>query len=274
MDILERIIKETKARVKSGRRTATIEALKLLPAFRAPTLSLRKSLTNRRLAVIAEVKKASPSRGVIQPDFDVTRIARSYRAAGATALSVLTEPEHFMGSLDHLAAVRMVVDLPILRKDFIVDPYQIIESRAWGADAVLLIAAVLERNQISELISAAEELDMECLIEVHNASELDKLDFTQVKLLGINNRDLKTFKVDTRRTESIVDLVPTETTIVSESGLRSGAEMFDLSRRGVDGFLIGTALMRARDPGEALARLLSEADTLMRSPSPLRRVAI
>jgi indole-3-glycerol phosphate synthase len=168
----------------------------------------------------------------------------------------------------------MVVDLPLLRKDFVIDPYQIVEARAWGADAVLLIAAALERRQLSELQSAARELDMECLVEVHEVTELDRIDFDQTGLLGINNRNLKTLEVDVRQTRLIADLVPTGTTIISESGLQSGSEIADLIRRGIDGFLVGTSLMKAHDPGEALNRLLAQTQKSLLSPQPLRRVAV
>lgn len=274
MDILKTIIDETRDRVRSDRRTKTVESLELLPAFRAPTLSLAKAVERAPVGIVAEIKKASPSQGTIQSDFDVSKIARSYRSAGAAAISILTEPNHFAGSIDHLATVRMVVDLPILRKDFVIDPYQIVEARAWGADAVLLIAAALERRQLSELQSAARELDMECLVEVHDVSELDKVDFDQTSLLGINNRNLKTFEVDIRQTKLIADLVPTGTTIMSESGLESGSEIADMIRRGIDGFLIGTSLMKTHDPGEALSKLLGQTEKSLRSPQPLRRVAI
>ena len=168
----------------------------------------------------------------------------------------------------------MVIDLPILRKDFVIDPYQVVESRAWGADAILLIAAALDAPQLAELQSAAAELDMECLGEVHDASELDMIDFDRTTLLGINNRNLKTLEVDIRQTAQIADLVPTETTIVSESGLRSGLDIADMIRRGIDGFLIGTSLMKSRDPGNALNRLLKQTQKALETPRPLRKVAI
>jgi indole-3-glycerol phosphate synthase len=274
MDILKTIIDETRERVRSDQRTKTVESLELLPAFRAPTLSLTNAVEKAPIGIIAELKKASPSQGTIQPDFDVSKIACSYRSAGAAAISILTEPNHFKGSIDHLASVRMVVDLPILRKDFVIDPYQIVEARAWGADAVLLIAAALESRQLAELQSAAAELDMECLVEVHEISELDKIDLDRTRLLGINNRNLKTLEVDIRTTKLIADLVPTGTTIVSESGLQSGDEVADLIRRGIDGFLVGTSLMKRHDPGEALSRLLSQTQKSLRSPQKLRRVAV
>ncbi len=274
MDILKTIIKETKQRVELARITAPVGALELLPAFRAPTLSLRQSVKRQRTGIIAEIKKASPSQGLIRPDFEVADIARAYRTAGAAAISIVTEPNHFQGSLQDLQTVRMVVDLPVLRKDFMVDPYQIVEARAWGADAVLLIAAALDRAQLGELTSTARELGLECLVEVHDPSELDKLDFDAVNLLGVNNRNLKTFQVDVRQTSTVVDLVPTGITVISESGLQSASEIVQLKGRGVGGFLIGTAFMRARNPGQALQTLLSEIDTLIQSPQKLRKVAV
>jgi indole-3-glycerol phosphate synthase len=275
MDILHTIIEETKLRVQTAREETSVGKLELMPAFRAPTLSLRQCIERKRTGVIAEIKRASPSKGAIRSDYDVSSIARGYRAAGAAAISVLTEPNHFKGSLSDLHSARMVVDVPILRKDFIIDSYQIVESRAWGADAVLLIAAGLDRNQIADLMSTAKALDMECLVEVHNPSELDKLDMDSVEILGVNNRDLKTFHVDIRQTTSVLDLVPTGTTVISESGLQLASELVDLSRRGVGGFLIGTAFMEKRDPGEALSSLLAETDALTRSPQKkLRKLAV
>ncbi|MFV1980193.1 MAG: indole-3-glycerol phosphate synthase TrpC [Rhodothermia bacterium] len=274
MDILQTIIEETKQRVELARVTAPVGALELLPAFRAPTLSLRQSVDRRRTGIIAEIKKASPSQGLIRQDYEVADIARAYRTAGAAAISILTEPNHFRGSLQDLQTVRMVVDLPVLRKDFVVDPYQIVEARAWGADAVLLIAAALDRGQLGELMSTARELGLECLVEVHNPSELDKLDFDAVRLLGVNNRNLKTFCVDIGQTSAVVDLVPTGITVISESGLQSASEIVQLKRRGVGGFLIGTTFMRTRNPGQTLQILLTEVDKLMRSPQKLTRVAV
>lgn len=274
MNILDTIIQETKKRVSAARLTTPEGALELLPAFRAPTLSLAESLKRKRIGVIAELKKASPSAGLIRRDYDVSSIARQYRIAGAAAVSVLTEPNHFQGSLDHLGRVRMVVDLPILRKDFVVDPYQIIEARAWGADAVLLIAAALERDQLAELMSAAEQAGLECLVEVHDPYELDRVDLDRVKLLGVNNRDLKTFEVDIRQTANVLDLVPTNVTVVSESGLKSASDIVSLSRRGAGGFLIGTRFMEIREPGTALRSLLVESEALLDAPAPLRRIAV
>ena len=273
MDILDTILADTRERLELSRVKAPVGALELLPPFRAPTLSLRESLRKRRFGIIAEIKKASPSKGVIRSDFDVPAIARAYRTAGAAAISVLTEPEHFSGSLDHLEEVRMVVDLPILRKDFIIDPYQVVEARAWGADAILLIAAALDRNQLTDLMQAAQGLGMEALVEVHDPSELDDVDLDSVSLLGVNNRNLKTMRVDVQQTMRILELVPSDLTVVSESGIRTADQLVELDRRGAGGFLIGTAFMKSRKPGRALESLLADANGLSKNPSKLRLVA-
>lgn len=272
MDILKTILGETEERVKRSKVTATVAMLESLPAFSAPTLSLAKALRARPVAVIGEVKKASPSRGLIRSDFDVASIGRAYRRGGAAAVSVLTEPNHFKGSLLHLSEVRRFVDLPILRKDFILDAYQLIEARAFGADAALLIAAALEKSQLHDLLDAATELGLESLVEVHNEDELEKLDLDRISLLGINNRDLTTFEVDVTQTSRLLPQLPDHVTVVSESGLYSGSQLAALSSLGVRGFLIGEALMKERDVEQTLRRLVEQAQGLLRKRAQLRLV--
>jgi len=272
MDILKTILEETGERVQRAKATATVAMLESLPAFSAPTLSLARALRARPVSVIGEVKRASPSRGLIRSDFDVASIGRAYRRGGAAAVSVLTEPNHFKGSLLHLSEVRRFVDLPVLRKDFVIDPYQLVEARAFGADAALLIAAVLEKSQLRELLDAASELALECLVEVHNANELEKLDLDRVQLLGINNRNLTTFEVDVNQTARLLPMLPSHLTIVSESGLESGLQLASLRNAGVHGFLIGEALMRERDVENTLRTLVGEAEGLLNSRTKLRLV--
>jgi len=271
MNILDTIIQETAVRLAETKTLCPMAQLESRPAFSAPTISLETALREHDVAVIAEIKKASPSRGVIQPDFHPVSIARAYRFGGAVAISVLTEPKHFLGSLDILAQVRQNTDLPILRKDFIIDPYQLVEARAYGADAVLLIAAALTRGQIDDLIDAAAALNLECLVEVHDDSELDKIDLDRVSLIGVNNRNLKTFEVDTAQTLRVLDLLPTDKLVVSESGMKTAGQLAEFVRRGVGGFLIGETLMRSRQPQKTLTDLLDDASALLKGPVKFRR---
>ncbi len=271
--ILDQIIHDTRELVSHRKAHVPLQRLEEKPFFHGPTLPLAKALRRDRLAVIAEIKKASPSKGVIRPDFDVTDLARQYKSAGADAVSVLTEPAHFQGSLDYLARARCTVDLPLLRKDFIIDPYQLVEARAYGADAVLLIAAVLDRTHLRDLHQAADALGLSCLVEVHEAEELDRIDFDQVKILGVNNRNLRTFEVDVDHALRVFTRVPKGIVRVAESGLRSADELAYLRARGVDAVLIGETFMRAAAPGEKLRAMRREvAAKLARTKVPLRKV--
>jgi indole-3-glycerol phosphate synthase len=270
MTILDQILADTRALVLRRKTEVPLAALEARAAFRAPTLSLADALRRHDAgeppAVIAEIKKASPSKGVIAPDFHPIDTARAYKRAGAAAISVLTEPTHFQGSLDILGKVRHAADLPLLRKDFIVDSYQLTEARAYGADAVLLIAAALEPAELHDLHDAATDLGLECLVEVHSPEELDALDLDRVRVLGVNNRDLKTFEVDVERAPRVLADVPDRIVRVAESGLRSADDLAMLRRRGIDAVLIGEAFMRSRDPGDALRALRRDtADLLARS---------
>jgi indole-3-glycerol phosphate synthase len=269
MTILDQILADTRALVLRRKTEVPVAALEARSAFRAPTLSLARALRRDRRdqppAIIAEIKKASPSKGVIAPDFHPIDTARAYKQAGATAISVLTEPTHFQGSLDVLAKVRHAADLPLLRKDFIVDPYQLIEARAYGADAVLLIAAALEPAELHDLHDAAVALGLECLVEVHSADELAALDLDRVEVLGVNNRDLKTFEVDVERAPRVLEDVPEHIIRVAESGLKAAADLAMLRRRGIDAVLIGETFMRARRPGDALDALRRDTADLLNS---------
>jgi len=209
------------------------------------------------VAVIAEAKKASPSKGVIRPDFDPVAIARSYQTGGAQALSVLTDVDFFQGSLAYIPAVRAVVKLPVLRKDFIIDPLQIKEARAYGADAILLIAAILETSQIEEYQSLALELGMDALVEVHDEAEVEKAVAAGSRLIGVNNRDLRDFSMDLNTTFRLQKMIPAEIPLVSESGIRDHDDMVRLAAHGVRAALVGETLMRAADPAEALRMLVS-----------------
>ncbi len=262
MTILDRIVADTREVVATRKAAAPPGTLENMAAFSQSRHSLEKALRADGPSIIAEIKKASPSRGVIRSDFHPFEIARQYEAGGACAVSVLTEPRHFQGSPDDLQAARQALSLPVLRKDFIIDTYQLIEARAYGADAVLLIAAILPRPQLHDLLQAAQALDLEALIEVYAPQELDRIDFDEARIVGANNRDLRTFDVDVRHTLRVFEQVPDHVVRVSESGLASGDEVRFLHERGVDAFLIGETFMQAERPGDALTKLRSEANRI------------
>ena len=208
------------------------------------------------ISLIAEVKKASPSAGVIREDFDAIEIARLYEDNGASAVSVLTDERFFDGSLEYLRAIRGAVHLPLLRKDFIIDPYQIYEARAAGADAVLLIVALLSDNELSSLLELAHELGMDCLVEVHTEDELRSALRSTARIIGINNRDLYSFRTDLETTFRLRELIPEERIVVSESGIKTPRDVERLRDHGVDAVLGGETLMRADDIGAAVRGLL------------------
>lgn len=207
-------------------------------------------------AVIAEVKKASPSKGVIREDFDPVEIARSYADAGAACLSVLTDVQYFQGSDDYVRAIRKAVDIPILRKEFIVNPYQIVEARAMGADAILVIMAMVDDKTAREQVKTASELGLSVLPEVHNAKELERALQLDTQLIGINNRNLHTFETSLETTLSLLDAMPAEKTVITESGIFTPMDIATMNEAGVYGFLVGESLMRQPDPGTALRMLL------------------
>lgn len=215
------------------------------------------AMRSRRPAVIAEIKKASPSRGVLREDFDPGAIARSYERAGAACISVLTDERFFQGAAAHLVQARAACSLPVLRKDFVIDPYQVFESRALGADCILLIAACLSRAQMAELERAAHALGMAVLVEVHDAQELEAALALRTPLLGINNRDLKTFQTRLETTLELLQAVPPDRIVVTESGILSAADVARMRENGVHAFLVGEAFMRSPDPGAALSALFS-----------------
>lgn len=260
MSILDDIIDDTRDLVERRKQNTPISELQERPFYdeREP-LSLEQALKERGMSFIAEIKKASPSKGVIRDDFDPAAIAQQYAQHGAAAISVLTEPLHFQGSLEHMAWIRAhVPDTPLLRKDFIIDPYQLVEARAVGADAVLLIATALDPGQLSELHAAATELGLSCLVEFYTEEDLQKIDWDQVQILGVNNRDLHTFEVDIEHSLRIFDQTPKSVGRVAESGLSDPETLVRLRKAGVNGVLIGEHFMRADEPGEALAQLRAD----------------
>ena len=258
MSILEEIVAHTRTVVAERIRVVPIDGLKAEAASRPAPRGFRDALVRADAgrSVIAEVKKASPSKGLIREDFDAVEIAEAYAGGGARALSVLTDEKYFQGHLDYLRAVRQAVELPILRKDFMVDEYQVWEARAAGADAILLIMAALSDAEIPPLASVAAELGMDVLWEVHDAEELARLQKFSPRLVGINNRNLKTFEVSLETTRTLLPQLPKDAVSVSESGFFEPAELEQLCGWGVDAFLIGESLMRQLDPGAALRRLV------------------
>jgi indole-3-glycerol phosphate synthase len=214
-----------------------------------------------RVNVIAECKRRSPSKGVLRPDYDPETIARGYASAGAAALSILTEPTFFDGSLDHLARVRSAVDVPLLRKDFIVSEYQLLEAKAAGADAALLIVAALATAELAALAAKAADIGLDALVEVHDAEELERALDAGARIVGVNNRNLRTLEVDVRTSEALIARVPRDVVAVSESGLRTAGDLARLRALGYGAFLIGERFMVQRDPGAALRTLLADAAT-------------
>ncbi|MBN1811410.1 MAG: bifunctional indole-3-glycerol-phosphate synthase TrpC/phosphoribosylanthranilate isomerase TrpF [Anaerolineae bacterium] len=232
-----------------GRGRGRVEAAPLTPA-------LSPSGRGGSVALIAEVKRASPSRGLLAPNFDPLRLARTYQQNGAAAISVLTDEHFFQGHLDYLRAIREQVDLPLLRKDFVFDPYQVCESRAAGADAILLIVAMLSDEELRTLHTLAQELGMAALVEVHDEAELRRALALQPRLIGINNRDLRTFAVDLATTERLRSFVPPDVTLVAESGIHTAADVDRLAHVGVDAMLVGESLVTAPDPATQVRALV------------------
>lgn len=255
-DVLDAIVRHVREGLPRRRQEAPPTGLRDRPQFHLPTRDFVESLQGTVRRIIAEVKRASPSQGLIRADFDPVAIADDYAGHGASAISVLTEERFFQGSLRYLEEIRDAVSVPLLRKDFIVEGYQLLEARAYGADAVLLIAAVLDGSLLRELREEAAGLTLEALVEVHTEAELGRALDAGARVIGINNRDLKTFAVDLATTEKLVPLIPAGVTIVCESGIDRPEQMERVERTGVRVFLIGEALMRAPRPGKKLEELL------------------
>lgn len=257
---LDTIAEHVREEVKSRRVRMPVAALRERPLFALPTRGFTASLAGgarRSRRIVAEVKRASPSQGLIRRDFDAVALAREFAAAGASALSVLTEERFFQGSLEYLERIKEAVNLPLLRKDFVLDEYQVFEARSFGADAVLLIVALLDSSGLRQLLALAGSLSLDALVEVHTEEELSAALEAGAKLIGINNRDLKTFEVRLETTERLVPLVPPDILVVCESGIDSPERIEKFERLGVRAFLIGEALMHAPRPGEKLRELLA-----------------
>ena len=257
-DILERIIAVKREEVRAAQLSAPLEELRLEASSRDVrdfVGALRAKHEAGAAAVIAEVKKASPSKGVLREHFVPADIARSYEQGGAACLSVLTDVQFFQGSAAYLEAARAACALPVLRKDFIVDPYQVVEARAMGADAILLIAAALSLTQMQELEAFAHSLGLAVLVEVHDRAELTQALTLKTPLIGINNRNLRTFETSLDTTLGMLDALPDDRIVVTESGILSRADVERMRASGVHTFLVGEAFMRADDPGAALSQM-------------------
>ena len=262
-DILQRILARKREEVEARRARVPLAELQsrivAAPPLRGFAQALRSRIDDGEAAVIAEVKKASPSKGVIRADFDPAAIARSYEAGGAACLSVLTDVDFFQGADGYLIAAREACSLPVLRKDFVVDEYQLHEARALGADAVLLIAAALDDAQLAGFAALAAGLGLDALAEVHDAAELERVLRLPLPLVGVNNRDLRTFEVSLDTTLALKDAIPADRVLVTESGIAAPADVARMRTAGVHAFLVGEAFMREPDPGAALRRLFFPA---------------
>lgn len=261
-DILRRILGVKAAEVAAARAARPLErvaaAASKAPPPRDFVGALRAKIAAGGAGVIAEVKKASPSKGLLRADFRPDAIARSYERGGAACLSVLTDTEFFQGRLEHLELARAACALPVLRKDFMIEPYQVYEARAAGADCILLIVAALEDTAMRELEAVAMSLGLAVLVEVHDASELDRALELQTPLIGVNNRNLRTFETKLETTLALLERVPRERIVVTESGIATPADVRRMRAHDVDCFLVGEAFMRAEDPGAELKRLFAK----------------
>jgi indole-3-glycerol phosphate synthase len=260
-DVLERILATKADEVATARQLRSEFELRREAEARQDVRGFGTALENviaaGRPGVIAEVKKASPSKGVIRPDFNPAAIAGSYAAYGAACLSVLTDVKFFQGSHDFLRQARAACSLPVLRKDFIIDPFQVVESRALGADCILLIVAALKPAQLRDMEALAHQLDMDVLVEVHDARELDIALELNTPLLGINNRNLRTFEVSLQNTLDLLPRIPAGKRVVTESGIVTPQDVQTMRAQGVDAFLVGETFMRAAEPGAELQRLFA-----------------
>ena len=259
-DMLQQICDTTRAEVARRKSQRSMADLDMIAAAQTPPRGFRAALDDSPgFALIAEIKKASPSKGLIRDDFDPPAHAKAYQLGGAACLSVLTDTPYFQGADDYLIAARAACTLPVLRKDFMVDPWQVVEARAIGADAILVIMAAVDDALASDLEAAAIERGMDVLVEVHDAHELDRALRLRSRLIGVNNRDLRDFSVDFARTYELVGRAPSDCTFVAESGLTTHADLASMAAHGVRCFLVGEALMRANDVTAATRLLLTGA---------------
>lgn len=258
--ILQKIVDTKNEEVRTGRGVVSLEEMKAKALAntdkpRGFVDSLRSKINSGKSAVIAEIKKASPSKGILREDFNPAEIAKAYEAAGAACLSVLTDVDYFQGANEYLVKARSATKLPVIRKDFIIDEYQVYEARALGADCILLIAAALDLAKMRELTDLAQSLGMDVLVEVHNLAELEQALELNLPLIGINNRDLHSFEVSLETTLNLLERIPSDVLVVTESGILNSRDVELMRDYGVNAFLVGEAFMRAEDPGKALSEL-------------------
>ena len=257
--ILDEIMRRHRERLPKAMREVPLEDVRAFARVAFPPADFRAALARPGVSLIAECKKASPSKGLMVPDYDPVRLARTYKNAGAVAISVLTDAPHFQGSLEHLRDVKDALpDTPVLRKDFIFHPYQLYEARAAGADAILLIASVLGEADLKSLLALTHELGMEALVEVHTEQELEKILPLKPRIVGVNNRNLQTFKVDFENTARLHAMIPDDVLTVGESGIKTAGDVRQMAAIGVDAILVGETLVRSKDP-EKTARALVAA---------------
>ena len=262
-DILRRILARKHEEIAERSSTLALEQLvqqlDAAPKPRGFVAAIQDTIAGGRPAVIAEAKKASPSRGVMREDFDIVQIAKSYAAGGATCMSVLTDVDFFQGSDEYLRQARGSCDLPLIRKDFIIDPYQVYEARILGADCILLIVAALENQQLQELATLAAGLDLDVLVEVHDANELQRALALDLTLIGFNNRNLRTFETSLDTTLDLLAEMPADRIVVTESGIHTPDDVRLMRENGVNAFLVGEAFMRDENPGAALRQIFLSA---------------
>ena len=269
--ILESIVEQKRSEVEAQKRAVPLEALEERIARQSIPANLSGALMGDRVRLIAEIKRASPSRGLLCPDFNPVRLASIYADNGAAAISVLTDPR-FQGTLEHIEQVKTAVlsrNVPVLRKDFIFDPYQVYEAKAYGADALLLIAAILSPQELKELLALSQHFWLQCLVEVHSEEELEAALQAGAEIIGINNRDLHTFHTDISMTERLAPSVPQGKILVSESGINSQEHMVKLSRLGVHAALVGEALLTAPDMAAKVRELAGCSVVSVRTPASL-----
>jgi indole-3-glycerol phosphate synthase len=261
--ILENIVEKTTEDLKKQKKNVSLRDLESFKGYEKGRLSLKESLQNREgISILAEIKKASPSKGVIRADFDPLKIADAYINHGASAISVLTDKPFFQGDLIYLEKISEISPIPLLCKDFIIDPYQIKEARAYGADAVLLIATITDGNQLAELLHAADDYGVEALLEAYSPEDVEKCNWSETPIFGVNNRNLNTFEVDLHRGIELLRMSPDQTVRVSESGLTSAEDLLTLYRNQIDAALIGEHFMSQPDPGRALSSMLAAFEQL------------
>jgi indole-3-glycerol phosphate synthase len=260
--LLDKIIAAKKGEVKRNKEVLPLKEIQRLIPDLPPTRDFKAAISQSEkkrgvhFKIIAEIKKASPSKGILREDFNPVEIAKIYEKNGASAISVVTEEKFFLGSLNYLKAVRGVTKLPLLCKDFIIDPYQIYQARRYGADAVLIITALLELGKLKELVKVAKELSLTPVVEVHNVRELKKALKAEPEIIGINNRNLKTFKTDIQTTVKLLPFIPSDTVVISESGFYHQEDLTRLQGERINAFLIGEVLMREKDIAKKLRELL------------------